>query len=122
MGEKLEMYSFDFLYKDTLCATVHVYKDGIVEVDNYAKDVLDLPFGVKTKGITGEDLAAFLEWRCVPRGRANIRQLLDDMGLQFYNPIDIVRKTHGVMCDDMYWIRFSGERLCWNDVNPLNFI
>lgn len=119
MGERIKLYSFDFMHKDECCARVDMFNDGTVETTNYASCVLDLPFGVKTEGITERDLDEFLEWRCVPKTRFNIREILDSMGLQFYEPYEIVRVTHGVMCDDTYWVRFEGESLSWSDVNPL---
>lgn len=47
------------------------------------------------------------------------RELLRLGGLSFYDPYQIVQKTHGVMVDDCYWIRFDGENLTWEDVKHL---
>lgn len=44
--------------------------------------------------------------------------LLKLVGLDCYDPFQIVKITHGAMVDDVFWIRFEGEDLTWNDVNP----
>lgn len=38
------------------------------------------------------------------------------MGLQQYNPYDIVRITHGKMVNDPCWIRFDGETLSYEEL------
>lgn len=47
------------------------------------------------------------------------RELLRLGGFSFYDPYQIVQKTHGVMVDDCFWIRFDGENLTWEDVKHL---
>jgi hypothetical protein len=53
----------------------------------------------------------FFEHRCFPRDRLNVRQLLTELGLNKYDPYEIVRKTRGQMFDDYYWIRFDGDKV-----------
>lgn len=57
-----------------------------------------------------------LEGRCFPRNRANADDLLRRLELKHYHPLDIVRKTHGLMRNDYVWLRFEGEQLTYDDV------
>lgn len=106
-------YSFDYLKKDSLLAKVFVY-DKYASVCNYTEDVLDLPFGLKDR-VSLADLERFMEERVFPRDRVNAAGLLKGK-LYGYTPIEIIRETHGIMCHDYNWVRFSGEDLCWDDV------
>lgn len=117
MGKTLR-YEFDFLNKDNISTHVKYYSDGSVEFENFTNNIVLRAFGVRETA-TEKDLEGFFEDRCVPRGRANIRQLMKDVNMQFYNPIEFVRLTHGVMADDHQWIRFAGENLTWKDVDPV---
>ena len=66
--------------------------------------------------MTRYQLNRILELRCWERDRADINELLENIGLQEYNPQEIVRKTHGVSFNDYIWIRFPGEKLTSKDV------
>jgi len=86
-------------------ANIHTKK---VTVINHSEDWLLRPFGNNESPTIG-DLFAFPESRCFPRARDNCRQLLDDLGLTAYDPLDICKITHGRQWDDYNWIQFDGE-------------
>lgn len=65
-------------------------------------------FGVRTS-VTYEDLIESYEDRCFPRERANCKTVLKSIGLDYYNPELICRKTHGQQFDDFIRIQFSDE-------------
>lgn len=111
--------SFDYMYMNNIIATVSV--DGTkVSVLNYTTDKMDRPFGWNDSP-TIEDLNRLFEYRCVPEGRYNIKQLLKEFP-QGYDMLSIIRKTHGIMSDDYYWIRFNDEKnLTWEDVKHWKF-
>lgn len=44
------------------------------------------------------------------------KQILQNLGLEEYNPYDIVRVTHGFFYEDMIWLQFNGENLKLEDV------
>ena len=46
----------------------------------------------------------------------NIDEILFNLGLNEYNMLDILKKTHGVNFDDFWWIKFENEDLNWKDV------
>jgi len=103
---------FWVMEKETELAKVTAdYKTGTVHVENYTEDTIFRPFGIRESGLTIDDLEYFMETRCFPRGRANAKQLLSDLGLNSYDPIGIVTKTHGKLWDDFCWIKFEGEDL-----------
>lgn len=61
-------------------------------------------------------LSGILEDRCWERGRADIREILKCIGLDNYDPLEIVKKTHGVTYNDFLWFQFSGENYCYEDM------
>lgn len=112
---------FDYLNKDNV--STHVRADsatGIVEVQDFT-DVLHHQFFAK-RPHTIEYLNEKLESRCFPRTQAGAELLLEALGLQQYNPLDIVRISHGRLFKDFNWIRFAGEDLTWADVEDFSNI
>lgn len=63
-------------------------------------------------------LATILETRCWQRDCRNIDNYLKKLEIPYYDPLAIVRKTHGVSYNDFLWFRFNGENLRWKDVAP----
>lgn len=105
---------FDYMCRDKICSTIEVEHDK-VKVTDYVDNFNYKAFGMR-KNITIEDVEDFLEDRCVPRTRANINEILAIKGYPGYMPLLILRDTHGVLCEDEFWIRFEGETLTWDDV------
>jgi len=85
------------------------YKTGAVTVENYTDDIILRPFGTKETDLTIDDFEYFMESRCFPRGRANAKQLLADMGLASYDPVGIVMITNGKLWDDYFWVKVEGK-------------
>lgn len=108
-----EILKFEVLYKDTVTAIVEITgnKAHIRRFDDcpihylFPREEMDL-YGVME----------ILEGRCFPRNRVNADELLHKLSLKNYHPLDIVRKTHGLMRNDYVWIRFEGEHLTYDDV------
>ena len=63
-------------------------------------------------------LSTILETRCWQRDCRNIDNYLKKLGIEYYDPLAIVKKTHGVSYNDFLWFRFNGESLTWKDVAP----
>ena len=104
--EKSLAYAFDYMLDGTVCSVVYVYQDGSVVVDDKTEYIVERPFGSWGSEATIEDVEKLFESRCFPRTRGNCKQILKSGGIDFYNPIEIVRKTEGRMTDDSFWIRF----------------
>lgn len=84
------------------------------EIQKLVPDSLSQPFGGKK--LDTERVYEFLKGRCYEDGRADLREILDQAGLSENNPWEWVRITHGVTYEDMFWVRFPGEELTWQDV------
>ncbi len=101
-GNKL--IKLNFYNNDTLCSSILAdYTDKQVKLENYINDKFHTAFGVNGNP-SWDDYLSFLEDRCVPRKRAGLRGYLDALGLDEYEPLEIVRKTKGRMAEDNQWI------------------
>lgn len=109
----LPEYSFEVFWKDELSARVSVSKSK-VHVSRYIMHPVRQIFS--DEFITRNQLNEVLRLRCFEEGRADCTAKLKSLGLSEYNPLEIVKKTHGVSFNDYIWIRFPGERLTAKDV------
>lgn len=117
MGKKL---IFDYMYFDTVSEHVEVDMVSLtVESKVYAKDIMLQVFGKRPK--TVENVQFFFRSRCFEETNYGLRDLLKLLGLQQYNPYDIVRITHGKMVNDPCWIRFEGETLSYEELISQSF-
>ena len=72
-------------------------------MENYTDMMVKTAFGTNAAP-TWADLEAFLEERCIPRQRAGLREYLEALGLEEYDPLAIVQKTQGRMAEDDQWM------------------
>jgi len=116
MDERLD---FEILNLDNVIAHVlYDYESRRLTVDNYGESYMDSTI-LGLAEPTMDSIYAWFEGRCFPRTRVDCDFLLKSIGLSEYAPYNIVRKTHGVLFDDRYWIRFIDEpHLKWVDVDP----
>ena len=61
-------------------------------------------------------LSDVLESRCWERNRDDIDIILKNLGLKSYDPLEIVKRTHGVSFNDFLWIQFEGENYSYKDM------
>lgn len=109
----LSNYSFEVFWKDEIVASVRV-KGASVEVSRFSNHPGKQLF--YSTRMTRFQLNQIFEMRCIEKERPDISLILRHLGLNEYNPLEIVRKTHGVSYNDYIWFRFPGERLCSKDV------
>lgn len=89
---------------DTLCARIAADEtEKTVHVENLATDCLKLPFG-KNSNPSWADYQHFLEDRCIPKTRAGLQEYLEAIGVDRYEPLEIIRKTQGRMAEDDLWL------------------
>ena len=94
----------NYYNSDELCsAIVADYSTTELAVENYSDDIIHLAFG-NNAAPSWSDYEAFLEERCVPRSRDGIKKYLEELGLDEYNPLEIIKKTGGRMAEDNQWI------------------
>jgi putative transcriptional regulator len=77
-----------------------------VYVKNYTNNVLHRPFGVNEHP-TFNDLEEFMESRCFPRSRGNCKELLGAIGLDYYDPFEIVKINGGNCQEDNLYIEYT---------------
>lgn len=109
----LDNFSFEVYWKDDITARVYV-RGKNVTVSKYTENPGKQLFA--DKKMTRYQLGKIFEMRCWEKGRADINEILENLGLKEYNPYEIVRKTHGVSYNDYIWFRFPGEQLTSKDV------
>ena len=110
------MLRFQYMERDKVTADVEVdYTSKTVSYRPYTTNIYALPFGIRQNPSIA-DVGRFFESRCFPRERRNCKQLLSDLGLEEYIPLDIVRKTYGRQLEDYCWVRFEGEDMSYEDV------
>lgn len=90
-----------------LCSTIVAdFTDKTVSVKNTTGNIVKTAFG-NNEVPTWEDFQNFLEERCVPRSRSGIREYLEAISVDEYNPLAIIKKTSGRMAEDNQWIQWE---------------
>lgn len=103
MGKVVD-YQFDYMYRNEVVSHIMVYSDGTVGILNYTDEDWKLPF--LFDNVSRDDVNMLLKGRVFDEGRPDKDDLLRDMGVPFYDPLMIVRKTRGVMIKDYFWLKF----------------
>lgn len=99
----------EFYNLDKLSTVIHVdYKKQTVAITNYTDDLTERAFGIK-ENPSFQDYEDFLESRCFPRTRNHLKWILQDLGLEYYDPLSIIQKTSGVMAEDHMWLKIIQE-------------
>ena len=99
-----EILLFSCYSGDTLCARIAADEtEKTVRIENLATDYLKLPFG-KNPNPSWSDYRHFLEDRCIPKTRAGLQEYLETIGVDSYQPEEIIRKTQGRMAEEDLWL------------------
>ena len=105
LGHKL--VKFEFYDGKILCTKIIAdFTDETLSIENTTENIVKTAFG-KNEAPTWEDFQNFLEERCVPRSRSGIREYLETIGVEEYNPFEIIKKTSGRMAEDNQWIKLE---------------
>ena len=102
LGHKL--IGIRYYNQNTLCTLI--YADRTARdlcVENYTDNLVKTAFG-KNNLPTWEEFETFLEERCIPRQRAGLKEYLEALGLNEYDPLSILQKTKGRMAEDDQWM------------------
>ena len=104
-GHKL--VQFEFYDRKILCTKIIAdFTDETLSVENTTENIVKTAFG-KNEAPTWEDFQNFLEERCVPRSRSGIREYLEAIGVEEYDPLEIIKKTEGRMAEDNQWLKWE---------------
>lgn len=97
----------DFMCGEECCTQILVdFRHEKVVIHNTTDNILLRAFGIN-RNPTWEEFLDFVEERCFPRTRDNLKMILDDFGLDFYDPFYIIEKTQGQMGEDMQWFKIT---------------
>lgn len=89
---------------DDLCSTIYAdFTERAVIVENQAVSPIKTAFGNNSLP-DWKDFQRFLEERCIPRQRSGLREYLETLGLDEYDPFAIIEKTGGRMAEDGQWL------------------
>ena len=98
-----------FFEGDTLCTTIYAdFTDETLAAGNHVSDPVKTAFGNNSLP-TWTDFQAFLEERCIPQQRAGLREYLDAIGVDEYEPLEIIQKTAGRMAEDNQWLSIGNS-------------
>jgi len=102
-----KLFLLNFYDGKSLCTKICVdFTDESLSVRNMTDNIIKTAFG-NNKAPTWEDFQNFLEERCVPKSRSGIREYLETIGVEVYDPIKIIEKTKGRMAEDEQWIEWE---------------
>jgi hypothetical protein len=105
LGHKL--LKLEFYDSESLCTKIIAdFTDETLSAENTTEHIVKTAFG-KNEVPTWEDFQNFLEERCVPRRRSGIREYLEAIGVEEYNPMEIIKKTSGRMAEDNQWLKWE---------------
>jgi len=96
--------------KGALCSTIYADLTGrTLVVEDQDVSPVKTAFG-NNRSPTWEDFQRFLAERCVPRQRAGLREYLEALGLEEYDPLSIIEKTGGRMAEDEQWLTIEAVK------------
>lgn len=96
-----------YMYKQHPCTIIDVdFLKQRVAVQNKTKDMLHRAFGI-VENPTWADFEVFLQERCFPATRGNTKEILEELQLTAYDPLQIVEKTRGRTAEDDMWLKFN---------------
>ena len=111
---KYDVKQIIFYDKDKPCTRIYAdFTLQTITAENLTDNIIKTAFGVKLKP-TWDDFLDFLEERCIPRQRDGLREYLDVLGIDEYDPFQIIQKTKGRMAEDQQWLKImsiDGEKL-----------
>ena len=100
----------DFMFRQKVCTEIYVdFEHKQIKIVNRTNDIMKRAFGVN-ENPTWEDFEAFLEERCFPNTRALKKTILRRIGVDSYDPLQILRLTKGRTAEDNQYINFTDRR------------
>lgn len=96
----------NYMLRNNLKTEIYVdFRNRRIKTVNHTADIMEKAFGFNDSP-SWEDFIYFLKSRCFPESRGNKKQILQQLGLQTYDPIQIIEKTKGTMAEDSFYINF----------------
>ena len=100
----------DFMFKQKVCTEIYVdFEHKQIKIINRTNDIMKRAFGVK-ENPTWEDFESFLEARCFPNSRAMKKTILQRIGVDSYDTLQILELNKGRTAEDNQYINFTRKR------------
>ena len=100
----------DFMFKQKVCTEIYVdFDHKQIKIINRTNDIMKRAFGVN-ENPTWEDFESFLEERCFPNSRALKKTILQRIGMDSYDPLQILEMNKGRTAEDNQYINFTRKR------------
>ena len=100
----------DFMFRQKVCTEIYVdFANKQIKIINRTNDIMKRAFGVN-ENPTWEDFESFLEERCFPNSRALKKIILNRIGVDSYDPLQILELNKGRTAEDNQYIKFTRKR------------
>lgn len=100
----------DFMFRQKVCTEIYVdFEHKKIMIVNRTNDIMKRAFG-SNENPSWEDFEAFLEERCFPSSRALKKTILAKIGIDHYDPMQIVELNQGRTAEDNQYINFTKKR------------
>ena len=100
----------DFMFRQKVCTEIYVdFANKQIKIINRTDDIMKRAFGVN-ENPTWEDFESFLEERCFPNSRASKKTILQRIGVESYDPLQILELNKGRTAEDNQYINFTRKR------------
>ena len=112
-NEETILDNFTVMHKDEAVVRVE-YKNDVPIIIKFTDNPMKQPFlGDYSLERQVYDLC---KSRCYEDCRADLKNILHEAGMDTNDPFEWCRKTHGVTYEDLFWMKFDGEEISWDDV------
>ncbi len=105
-----DMQRFCFYDGQTLCTIITAdFTTQQIWIQNECDTLVKTAFGNNLTP-SWADFQSFLEDRCIPWQRAGLREYLKGIGVDRYDPLQIIAKTAGRMAEDDQWLKVEAMK------------
>lgn len=99
--------SFEMLWHDTVMCSVTVKNDVPIKIEQFCHPNLMPAIFINDK----QSLITFFKNHTFDENRPDMKELLQLLGLNYYNPYLMCRKLHGIQCGQPVWLRFEDDTI-----------
>ena len=97
----------DYMFKTSVCTTIYVdFLRKKISIVNKTDDILHRAFGVN-ENPSWQDFLDFVSDRCFSESRGDRKAVLKALGVESFDPIQIIEQTKGKTYEDRQWMRFK---------------
>jgi hypothetical protein len=95
------------MYRNNPCTIINVdFLHQKIKIENRTDDLLHRAFGIIEQP-SWEDFKYFLQSRCFTKTRGLLKEALQDIEVDSYDPLQIIERTKGRTAEDDLWIKIT---------------